>query len=123
MVATDVLVLMAGFLLLAVLGLLLWGWRRNAVRSVIPPDRRPGVLSTREPADTRLPHVRGRLLWLLAQRGSLPPLAGPTPLAPEVIDQARALLARRHKIEAIKLIRERTGWGLKESKDFVDGLR
>jgi ribosomal protein L7/L12 len=31
-------------------------------------------------------------------------------------------LARGNKIQAIKRVRELTGWGLKEAKDFVDGL-
>ena len=32
------------------------------------------------------------------------------------------LLIQNKKLEAVKLIKERTGWGLKESKDFVDDL-
>lgn len=32
------------------------------------------------------------------------------------------LVARGNKIGAIKLVRERTGWGLKEAKDYVDAL-
>ena len=32
-------------------------------------------------------------------------------------------LAERNKIEAIKLVRERTGMGLKEAKDYVDRMR
>lgn len=34
----------------------------------------------------------------------------------------QVLLASGKKIEAIKLYRERTGVGLKEAKDFIDGL-
>ncbi|HEU5086057.1 MAG TPA: ribosomal protein L7/L12 [Roseiflexaceae bacterium] len=56
-----------------------------------------------------------------------PPL--PAPVAPEapvsagsMDDEARALLAKGQKIVAIKLVRERTGWGLKEAKDYVDEL-
>ncbi len=35
-------------------------------------------------------------------------------------DDVRALLAEGRTIEAIKLVREVTGWGLKEAKDYVD---
>jgi ribosomal protein L7/L12 len=35
---------------------------------------------------------------------------------------ALALLARGDKLEAIKLVRERTGMGLKEAKDYVEDL-
>ena len=37
-------------------------------------------------------------------------------------NQARALIDQNQKIEAIKLVREMTGWGLRESKDYVDVL-
>ena len=40
----------------------------------------------------------------------------------EIEAQARALLADGNKIEAIKLVREATGLGLKEAKDFVERL-
>jgi len=33
-----------------------------------------------------------------------------------------ALLAQGHKIEAVKKVRQTTGWGLKASKDYVDAL-
>ena len=33
-----------------------------------------------------------------------------------------ALLSAGRKIEAIKLVRERTGWGLKEAKEAVENL-
>ncbi len=36
--------------------------------------------------------------------------------------EARELLAQGKKIQAVKLVREQTGWGLKQSKDFVDSL-
>ncbi|MFL6275476.1 MAG: ribosomal protein L7/L12 [Blastocatellia bacterium] len=35
---------------------------------------------------------------------------------------ARALVRRGRKIEAVKLVRERTGSGLKAAKDFVESL-
>lgn len=34
----------------------------------------------------------------------------------------RELLALNSKIRAIKVVREATGWGLRESKDWVDRL-
>lgn len=37
-------------------------------------------------------------------------------------DQVRALLDQNQKIEAIKLAHQVRGWGLKESKDYVDSL-
>ena len=65
-------------------------------------------------------------------------LVGPPPTSPKpVIRRERGLvqalpadisaqvelaLASGHKIEAIKLVRDATGMGLKEAKDFVEGL-
>ena len=42
--------------------------------------------------------------------------------AKDLNDQVQHLVAQGNKIEAIKLIRERTGLGLKEAKDLVDRL-
>jgi ribosomal protein L7/L12 len=36
--------------------------------------------------------------------------------------ELRRLVADGHKIEAIKRVREHTGWGLAEAKDYVEGL-
>ena len=36
--------------------------------------------------------------------------------------QLRALVAQGRKVEAVKRVREATGWGLKQSKDYVDSL-
>jgi large subunit ribosomal protein L7/L12 len=50
----------------------------------------------------------------------------PPPAAPAAVDgvdaEIRDLVARGQKIQAIKLLRERTGVGLKEAKDVVDSL-
>ncbi len=35
-------------------------------------------------------------------------------------EDVRALALEGRRIDAIKLLREKTGWGLKESKDWVD---
>ncbi|MBN2001795.1 MAG: ribosomal protein L7/L12 [Anaerolineae bacterium] len=40
----------------------------------------------------------------------------------EVRSTVIEMLNNRRKIEAIKLVREATGWGLKEAKDFVDTI-
>jgi len=40
----------------------------------------------------------------------------------ELEDQVRALMAQGRKVEAVKRVLETTGWGLKESKDYVDAL-
>lgn len=55
---------------------------------------------------------------------ALPPLhPAPAPIQPGALDsEVRALLGRDRKIEAIKLVREQTGMGLKEAKDYVDTL-
>jgi ribosomal protein L7/L12 len=54
----------------------------------------------------------------------LPTVVAPASPAPagSIDDEARAILARGNKIEAIKLVREHTGLGLKEAKDYVDAL-
>ena len=43
-------------------------------------------------------------------------------LTPEQTQRIAAALAEGRKIEAIKLHREATGAGLKESKEFIDAL-
>jgi ribosomal protein L7/L12 len=45
-----------------------------------------------------------------------------TPPAGDVTEEVRALVRAGRMIEAIKLYRERTGAGLKEAKDAVDGI-
>jgi ribosomal protein L7/L12 len=57
---------------------------------------------------------------------TIPPAPAPTaagPPTPELEQAARALRAQGNTIGAIKLVRDHTGWGLKEAKDYVDGLR
>ena len=48
--------------------------------------------------------------------------AAPRSVPPEVETKARALLERDQKIHAIKIVREATGMGLKEAKDWVEAL-
>jgi ribosomal protein L7/L12 len=59
------------------------------------------------------------------ERGEAPPSARPVTLddvPPGLVEEAGTLLARAQKIEAIKLVREHTGMGLKAAKDWVDRL-
>jgi hypothetical protein len=122
MTTMDLLILLGGTLFLVVVSALLVGWRQSAVQDVVRQDSSADLGRLADPVDGRMLAVRGKLLWLLVQRGSQSPPPGLDSVAPQVISEARSLLARRRKIEAIRLVRERTGWGLKESKDFVDGL-
>ena len=46
-------------------------------------------------------------------------LTTPPPVLPDQFEDAREMARRGHKINAIKLVRDKTGWGLKEAKDFV----
>lgn len=50
---------------------------------------------------------------------SRPPVAGAS-LDPAIVADVDGLLARGSTIAAIKVLRERTGWGLKEAKERVD---
>jgi len=57
----------------------------------------------------------------------LPAAAPEVPMSPhlaslDIDPEVRLLLQRGNKIAAIKRVRELTGWGLKESKDYVDRL-
>lgn len=45
-----------------------------------------------------------------------------SPIDEPLLQQLRQLIAARRKIEAIKLLRDRTGWGLKQSKEYVESL-
>ena len=40
----------------------------------------------------------------------------------EMIEQIKILLRKHQKIQAVKLYKDATGKGLKDSKEFVDGL-
>lgn len=69
------------------------------------------------------------LLSIFAMRGAAqdgakprPAPAPPRPVAGNVEAEARALLANEQKIQAIRIVREATGMGLKEAKDWVEAL-
>lgn len=54
---------------------------------------------------------------------SAPALPRPTPGAGAALEaEARALLAEDRKLEAIKLVRDRAGLGLREAKEYVERL-
>lgn len=57
-------------------------------------------------------------------RAPSPGASPPAPAAPHGDLAARVLplIGAGKKIDAIKLVRDQTGMGLKEAKDFVDGL-
>jgi ribosomal protein L7/L12 len=40
-----------------------------------------------------------------------------------LVDEVKAALQRGNKIEAVKIYKDATGLGLKESKDFVDAVQ
>lgn len=40
----------------------------------------------------------------------------------ELEQQVRMLVSQGRKVSAVKLVREATGWGLKQAKDFVDNV-
>jgi len=64
---------------------------------------------------------RTRIIQLrIVQPRVMPPQ--PTILPPDLAAEARALLAAGQKIAAIKLVRDRTGLGLKQAKDAVEAL-
>ncbi len=51
------------------------------------------------------------------------PRDAPRAVPPQELEaEVRVMLANGEKIEAIKLVREVTGLGLKEAKDYVEGL-
>jgi ribosomal protein L7/L12 len=67
----------------------------------------------------RLSGLRDRIARVV--RAVLPQMSGePSGLAPEVEQEVRRLVDSGQKIVAIKLVRERTGLGLKEAKGLVD---
>ncbi|MBB3605135.1 large subunit ribosomal protein L7/L12 [Mycolicibacterium sp. BK556] len=64
------------------------------------------------------------LEWALRGAGAPPaPTPAPAPAATGQVSSEVLQLARQgKKIQAIKVLREQTGLGLKESKDIVDAL-
>ncbi len=136
--------------LVVVVALVVWLSRRREIVVIAPPLPPPpaGVgddtvavvqaLVAQGQKIEAIKHVRQMTGWGLKeaknyvdalQSGSPPPmLPNPRALAPTQPDLAqgepelRALLAQGQKIEAIKRVRQMTGWGLNEAKDYVDRL-
>lgn len=50
------------------------------------------------------------------------PPVSPGSLSEADLQEVHAMIAANQKIQAIKLVRERTGMGLKEAKDYVEAL-
>lgn len=63
-----------------------------------------------------------QLEWALRGAGSSAEADQVTEGQPGVSPEVLQLALRGQKIQAIKILREQTGLGLKESKDIVDGL-
>lgn len=89
------------------------------------------VAFSRTPDEARLSRLERQLEQVLEHRAAAPTPAadrvapaaltrdeGPTGFLAEV-----SLLAKRNKIEAIKVYRERSGVGLKEAKDAVEAIQ
>lgn len=51
-----------------------------------------------------------------------PPVSKKKEFSPEIQDQVRELARQGQKIEAIKLVRQHTDWGLTQAKDYVEQL-
>jgi ribosomal protein L7/L12 len=66
--------------------------------------------------------VAGILVTLVLKRGSAPsePAAALPPLTGELETDLRPLIEAGRKIDAIKLVRQHTGVGLKEAKEMVE---
>jgi ribosomal protein L7/L12 len=72
--------------------------------------------------ETMVAQLAGTVAALSAP-GQAPVGAPSVPMAAQRWEiDARVLKSAGKLIEAIKVVREATGWGLKESKDFVDRL-
>ncbi|NJN17879.1 MAG: hypothetical protein HC822_17195 [Oscillochloris sp.] len=54
--------------------------------------------------------------------GVVPRVSAPITPDADLESEVHMLLLQDKKIQAIKLVRERTGMGLKEAKDYVDQL-
>jgi ribosomal protein L7/L12 len=99
-----------------VAGLLAAGKKIEAIKLA----RQQTGLGLKEAKDYVEALERGEPVTPLPPRQSSGAPGGPSSALME--QAARALVAQGKKIEAIKLVRQQTGWGLKEAKDYVDGL-
>ncbi len=144
------LLIIAGGLLIAVVvvGVLLFrrSWGNFPGESAVLPGQPPSGMSEME-AEVRQLLQQGQKIQaikLVRERSEIglkaakayvdglergealpPPSSRPVTLddvPPDLVAEVGTLLARGQKIEAIKQVREHTGMGLKEAKDWVDRL-
>jgi hypothetical protein len=110
-------------LVLALSGLLGVFWLALGARQYGVEQRRPGVIQS-APIDPNAVAAMGTRPP--ADAGKAAQYARQAQLAAQLSEPARAealtLLAKQRKIEAIKVVRQDTGLGLKESKDLVDWM-
>jgi ribosomal protein L7/L12 len=91
----------------------------ETVRSLMSRgDKIEAIKLFRERTGAGLPEAKAAVEALHQQLSGLASDAEQDELERLVLD----LMARSEKIEAIKVVRQRTKWGLKEAKDFVEAL-
>ncbi len=124
------------------------GTRTTAITSTIAPSPLPGAIATPATAspqglslaierDVRhlilenrkleaIKLVRQRTGWSLKQAKEYveqrQERRSSSSLDPQILAATKQLLAENQKIAAIQLIRNHTGWGLKEAKQYVENL-
>ncbi len=91
-----------------VIAFLLFLLMRRGSRDMLDEQRREAGVSSPRPSLTRQPSTNRLTRHDIDHILDEPDIA--------------AALAAGHKIKAIKLVRERTGLGLKESKDLVESI-
>lgn len=143
------MLIVGGVLVGAVLVVALVVWRRRGQDVIVVPPMPPVPLGGDVPADVQALLAQGQKIEAikrvreltglglkeakdyvdaLQRGGALPALPAttvsdvPTAGTSQLEQDARALLARGQKIDAIKRVRELTGWGLKEARDYVERL-
>ena len=148
---TVALIAVGALMLLAVVVMLRRSWGGSLDRPPAPDQYRapaePAVPSETDLAEIRALAARGNKIEAIkrvrqrtglglkeakdfvealaaGEGGSLPVVSAPAMPGTDEQELAeiRALAARGNKIEAIKRVRQRTGLGLKEAKDFVEAL-
>ncbi|MGU3433312.1 hypothetical protein ACNHUS_09865 [Actinomycetes bacterium M1A6_2h] len=60
--------------------------------------------------------------WVVLRRTAKPTPASAHPVDAETRDEVFALVTARKKVEAMKLLRDRTGMPLRQAKDTVDAV-
>ena len=102
---------------LAVLGLLAWVLTRGGA------NRRGDLTAPPRPFELPVRHGQDGMVGGVAAPAIAAPNGAPIDLPDELRAEIWKLVHTGHTISAIKLVRDRTGLGLKEAKDLVDGLR